>query len=750
MKNLAALISLNLIASIAHSQAPGTMWLKQNGSVGFSTSTPLGKVQINHRSSPVNPTFMLMDSATDQGSTMRFANIGVNGFTEVSGLTYEISFRSNSTGIMWLKANGNVGIGTPSPTGKLQVSHRASNESPAIVIFDSTNGNGNGISFRKEAANKQFNMVYDGASLYYNPKEVGVDKSTPWVFTGSGQTGFGTSSPLGLIQLNNKSSKLQPAIVIKDSTSGIGNMIAFRKQGYDKQFRIRNDFGGQDLEFGGQELELFSIDFSRGGVTHEDTWDVSRLAIRGNGNIGIGTTIPQARLQINNKASKLKPGLVLIDSLTGTGNMIAFRKQGSDKQFRLSLGGQELELGGQDLELFSIDYSQGGVTHEDTWNASRFAIRGNGNTGIGTIAPEGRLQVNNKTARFRPALMLVDSSSGEGNMLAMRKQGSNKQFKLIADLGGQDLGLLSWAYEGGGIEDQDDWRNALFTIREDGNIGVSTKEPAGRFQINNKSTNTLPALLLSDSAEGTGNMIAFRKQGVNKQFRINTNLANDNLQSFLSIGVHNDGEVYAPAIALRADGKVGINNPNPVNALDINGDINFSGKLKVQGNQGLAGQVLKSNGPNQSPSWQAISQPSGFNAISNLFIVPAANIIIPGFTVERFDFANQFNMLTGEFVTQEINTYALNAHVAFTTTLSNLPQYSLKVVIEILNADNLPVQALEQSIPLPTNMPAQTIHVSSHSIQQLLPGHKVRLKILHTRPDGPVQAKVEEFSAIKM
>jgi tRNA U54 and U55 pseudouridine synthase Pus10 len=53
-------------------------------------------------------------------------------------------------------------------------------------------------------------------------------------------------------------------------------------------------------------------------------------------------------------------------------------------------------------------------------------------------------------------------------------------------------------------------------------------------------------------------------------------------------------------------------------------------------------------------------------------------------------------------------------------------------------------------LPLPTNMPGQTVHISAHSMQRLAIGQKTRLRILHTRPDGPVQAKVEEFSVVKI
>ncbi len=50
-------------------------------------------------------------------------------------------------------------------------------------------------------------------------------------------------------------------------------------------------------------------------------------------------------------------------------------------------------------------------------------------------------------------------------------------------------------------------------------------------------------------------------------------------------------------------GKIGIRNPFPAEALDVSGNIAFSGALMPGGNAGTAGQVLLSQGPNSPPQW---------------------------------------------------------------------------------------------------------------------------------------------------
>lgn len=60
------------------------------------------------------------------------------------------------------------------------------------------------------------------------------------------------------------------------------------------------------------------------------------------------------------------------------------------------------------------------------------------------------------------------------------------------------------------------------------------------------------------------------------------------------------------SMTLNNSGNLSIGNTNNTYRLDVTGDINFSGALRVAGASGTTGQVLVSNG-SSAPSWQAIS-----------------------------------------------------------------------------------------------------------------------------------------------
>ena len=68
-----------------------------------------------------------------------------------------------------------------------------------------------------------------------------------------------------------------------------------------------------------------------------------------------------------------------------------------------------------------------------------------------------------------------------------------------------------------------------------------------------------------------------------------------------------------PHLVILPSGNVGIGVANPAEALDVSGNIQFSGALMPGGNAGTAGQVLVSQGPGVPPQWQNTSSLPGDN-----------------------------------------------------------------------------------------------------------------------------------------
>ena len=86
----------------------------------------------------------------------------------------------------------------------------------------------------------------------------------------------------------------------------------------------------------------------------------------------------------------------------------------------------------------------------------------------------------------------------------------------------------------------------------------------------------------------------------------------------------------SPKLTIASNGNVGIGNINPANKLDVSGDINFTGLLKMTGLPGTAGQVLTSKGA-AAPVWQNAAFSDNirfglrFNGADNS-VIPVSNI----------------------------------------------------------------------------------------------------------------------------
>lgn len=123
------------------------------------------------------------------------------------------------------------------------------------------------------------------------------------------------------------------------------------------------------------------------------------------------------------------------------------------------------------------------------------------------------------------------------------------------------------------------------------NTGIGTPNPQGKLQINNNNV-LRPSLLLADSALLSGGSIRWQNIATGKWMELQgaatTAFSNGNA---LLIG--SDSLAIA---SFNGTGRVGIRNNAPTEALDVNGNINLNGTIKVNGNDGTAGQVLSNTG----------------------------------------------------------------------------------------------------------------------------------------------------------
>jgi hypothetical protein len=129
------------------------------------------------------------------------------------------------------------------------------------------------------------------------------------------------------------------------------------------------------------------------------------------------------------------------------------------------------------------------------------------------------------------------------------------------------------------------------------NVGIGTATPTGKLEIHHRSS-LVPGLKLVDSATNFGGVIEFRNMNFARGMKV-SGFSSNNFNNGQYLDIRSDS---ITVMTVKGNGFVGIRDLEPSYPLDVQGDINVTGLLRVNGNTGTEGQVLQSNG-NGTMNW---------------------------------------------------------------------------------------------------------------------------------------------------
>lgn len=323
------------------------------------------------------------------GTTFTSASAIYNG---IYGINPDaIGFATQATERMRITSGGNVGIGTTSPGYKLEVSGTVANLNNLIYS--------GGSLFLRNPANTFDWALYQDSS---NNLKVDFNGTNRLLITSGGSATFSSSITT--------TSTINSGSGVNNVTLNAGNLDFYNAGASNKFIRVADD-----------SSTINAIGFSKSGST-ATAWFPS-------GNVGIGTTSPDSRLNING---------------------------GSTRGLRVDVnsGVTAISIGG--VGSFSMDAPGVG--------GGRFIVNDTGNVGIGITSPSGaKLDVR------------------EDNVNSLRWGSSSIQYGFtswdtnLAIIGGIGASTSIGFWTNGNTE--------RMRITSGGSVGIATNNPTGIFQV---------------------------------------------------------------------------------------------------------------------------------------------------------------------------------------------------------------------------------------------------------------------------
>jgi len=367
------------------------MRITSDGNVGIGTTSPTSKLHVSVgnvdgiRVDSTNSGYL--ETGKSGGARWRWAN-EYNAANILELLVNDLAGSTPTTNVLTVSGSGNVGIGTTSPSQKLEVNGGAKIGSNFQIdsngdVYQLTTG---GAALWAATANTTY-PTYGfygdtGIGMYRASADIlafATNASERMRIDASGNVGIGTTSPGTLLQigLSNTSTELLRLGVSYNVASTQRGAITWH-DGTGITGKIWTTYNGSnrtDMFFGG----LYNSAYDQG----------TYLTILGTGNVGIGTTSPSAQFVVSNAGAS---GFE-VNPTGGVSSGVLLQAYNRNTSAYMAQSYYAL------AHTFNVG-SSGGTRALD--------IDSNGNVGIGTTSPAAKLHVTGSGN----TVLIGDTSTG--------------------------------------------------------------------------------------------------------------------------------------------------------------------------------------------------------------------------------------------------------------------------------------------------------------------------------------------------
>jgi len=586
------------------------LFIKSNGDVGIGTVDPDAKLEVVGNilaSSSGNSQVTLTSGGT---CVLDLLNAQSEAYIRTT-TAHDLHFRTTNINRMVVKAGGDIGIGTTSPTSvteiqRIESTNRTTYSDILTISARATtvpyNGHGGGIllkgsNYQNNNANVNYarigstissnsNFAY-GSDLFFDiaPLSDGVlsramtinyDKKVILVGTlavqGTGDSyftgdlGIGLTLPTAKLHISGDNSTASAIRILKlgggTSVDGNGQYIQFSSSGNDS---LGSQIAGTRVGTGASSDLRFS-------TTSGTSVVVERMRIDEDGDVGIGTEDPNRKLHVIGQVA-------IENAVSSTGALLISTDSSSNKIYSRTANSV--------TGAHPIDFIQ--------TSSVVMRINSNGNIGINTTSPYTKLTLNNGVARttttkaYSTFFHSNDTDDYRFGLVTALKGGAASANR-YASIDSASYRLSTAAYSGG--ED-------LILQSLGGKVGINTLDPNGRLQVTQAQETvafTNPFLRLHPSATTDLTGVTSITMGTSTVTNYGVSLNAWRYSSAsgdpkFALRMHNNSAAGINAIVIDSAGKVGIGTDIPNTLLYVNGSS--GGYLATIRNNTAGGDYLQ-------------------------------------------------------------------------------------------------------------------------------------------------------------